>query len=123
MIQIDLLLIYLNIHLHHNLFKVFPIVLSQVLYVMIASNKIDFSVQPAQYIYPFGRTAQTKIAQVKHDIIRSNYSVPVGNNRFIHMGHIFERPVAKPDDVGMVEVGVGCKEHPAPVKFIIHNLL
>jgi len=39
------------------------------------------------------------------------------------MGHIFERPVAKPDDVGMVEVGVGCKEHPAPVKFIIHNLL
>ena len=60
-IQIDLLLIYLNIHLHHNLFKVFPVVLSQVLYVMVASNKIDFSVQPAQYVYPFSRTAQTKV--------------------------------------------------------------
>ena len=38
------------------------------------------------------------------------------------MRHILERPVAEPDDIGMVEVGVGCKEHPASVKSIIHNL-
>ena len=37
------------------------------------------------------------------------------------MGHILERPVTKPDDIGMIEVCVGCKEHPASVKFIIHN--
>ena len=90
---------------------------------MIASNKIDFSVQPAQYIYPFGRTAQTEIAQVKHDIIRGDHAVPVGNNRFIHVRHILERPAAELDNVRVVEVGVGCKEHPASVKFIIHNLL
>ena len=38
------------------------------------------------------------------------------------MRHILEGPVAEPDDIGVVEVGVGCKEHPASVKFIIHNL-
>jgi hypothetical protein len=36
--------------------------------------------------------------------------------------HILEWPVAEPDDIDMVEVGVGCKEHPASIKFIIHNL-
>jgi hypothetical protein len=39
------------------------------------------------------------------------------------VNHILEEPVAKPDNSGMVEVGIGCKEHPASVKFIIHNLL
>ena len=52
----------------------------------------------------------------------TNHSVPVGNNRFIHVRHILEGPVAEPDDIGVVEVGVGCKENPASVKFIIHNL-
>lgn len=37
------------------------------------------------------------------------------------MRHILEGPVAEPDDIG-VEVGVRCKEHPASVKYIIHNL-
>jgi hypothetical protein len=59
---------------------------------------------------------------VEHDILRSDHSIPIGNNRFIHVRHILEWPVAEPDDIGVVEVSVGCKEHPASVKFIIHNL-
>lgn len=38
------------------------------------------------------------------------------------MRYILEWPIAEADDIGMVEVGVGCKEHPASVKFIIHDL-
>ena len=102
--------------------EVFCVILPQVLDVVVAGNKVYFPVQPVQYVYPFGRTAQTKITQVEHDILRTNYSIPISNNRFIHVRHILEWPVAEPDDIGMVEVGVGCKEHPASVKFIIHNL-
>lgn len=123
MIQINLLFIHLDIHLHCYLLEVFRVILPQVLDVVVAGNKVYFPVQPVQYVYPFGRTAKTEIAQVKHDIFWADHAVPVGNNRFIHMGHILERPVTEPNDVGMVEVGVGCEEHPAPVKFIIHNLL
>ena len=122
MIQINLLLVDLDIHLHRYLLEVFRVILSQVLDVVVTGNKVYFSVQPFQYVYPFGRTAQTEIAQVEHDILRTDHAVPVGNNRFIHVRYILEGPVAEPDDIGMVEVGVGCKEHPASVKFIIHNL-
>lgn len=120
MIQINLLLIHLDIHLHRYLLEVFRVILPQVLDVVVAGNKVYFPIQPVQYVYPFGRTAQTEIAQVEHDILRTDHSI--GNNRLIHVRYIFEWPVAGPDDIGMVEVGVGCKEHPASVKFIIHNL-
>ena len=102
--------------------KVFRIILPQVLDVVVAGDKVYFPVQPVQYVYPLDRTPQTEITQVEHDILRTDHSVPIGNNRLIHVRYIFEWPVAGPDDIGMVEVGVGCKEHPASVKFIIHNL-
>lgn len=122
MIQINLLFVYLDIHLHCYMLEVFRVILPQVLDVVVAGNKVYFPVQPVQYIYPFGRTAQTEIAQVKHGIFWTDHAVPVGNDRFIHVCHILGRPVAEPDDIGVVEVSVGCKEHPASVKFIIHNL-
>ena len=86
--------------------EVFCVILPQVLDVVVAGNKVYFPVQPVQYIYPFGRTSQTEIAQVKHDILRVDHAVPVGNHRFIHVRYILERPVAEPDDIGVVEVGV-----------------
>lgn len=122
MIQINLLFIHLDIHLHRYLLEVFRVILSQVLDVVVTDNEVYFPVQPVQYVYPFGRTAQTEITQVEHDILRSDHSIPISYNRFIHVRHILEWPVAKPDNIGVVEVGVGCKEHPASVKFIIHNL-
>lgn len=113
-----------NRHLivHRYLLEVFRVILPQVLDVVVAGNKVYFPVQPVQYVYPFGRTAQTEITQVEHDILRTDHSIPIGNNRFIHVRHILEWPVAEPDYIGVVEVGVECKEHPASVKFIIHNL-
>ena len=111
MIEINLLFIHLDIHLHRYLLEVFRVILPQVLDVVVAVNKVYFPVQSVQYVYPFGRTAQTEITQVEHDILRTDYSIPISNNRFIHVRHIFEWPVAEPDDIGVVEVGVGCKEH------------
>lgn len=83
-----------------------------------------------RYIFPFrlfsmfthSAEPPRQNTRVEHDILRADHAVPIGNNRFIHVRHILERPVAEPDDIGMVEVGVGCKEHSASVKFIIHNL-
>ncbi len=80
-----------------------------------------FPVQPIQYVYPFGRPAQTEITQVEHGILQADHAVPIGNDRFIHVRHILERPVAEPDDIGVVEEDIGCKEQPVSVKFIIHN--
>ena len=76
--------------------EVFRVILPQVLDIVVAGNKVYFPVQPVQYVYPFGRTAQTKITQVEHDILRTDYSIPVGNNRFIHVRYILEWPVAEP---------------------------
>lgn len=80
-----------------------------------------FPVQPIQYVYPFDRPAQTEITQVEHGILHADHAVSIGNDRFIHVRHILERPVAEPDDIGVVEEDIGCKEHPVSVNFIIHN--
>jgi hypothetical protein len=60
---------------------------------------------------------------MKYDIIRTDHTVPVGNKCFIHVFYILEWSATEPDDIGMIEVGIGCKEHPASVEFVIHNLL
>ena len=65
--------------------KVFRIILPQVLDVVVAGNKVNFSAQPVQYIYPFDRTSQAEISQVEYDILRTHHAVPVGNNCFIHV--------------------------------------
>ena len=46
MIQINFLFIYLNMHLHRYLFKVLRIIMPEILYIVIASYKIYFSIQP-----------------------------------------------------------------------------
>ena len=43
---------------------------------------------------------------MEHDILRADHAVPIDNNRFIHVRYILEWPVAEPDDIGVVEVGV-----------------
>ena len=45
MAQINFLFIYFNMHLHRYLFKVLRIILPEILYIMIASYKIYFSIQ------------------------------------------------------------------------------
>ena len=46
MVQINFLFINFNMHLHRYLFKVLRIILPEILYIVIASYKIYFSIQP-----------------------------------------------------------------------------
>ena len=122
MIQINLLFIHLDVHLHRDQFEIFCIILPQVLHVMITGYEIDFPIQPFEYLCPFSRATKTEVAKMKYDIIRTDHTVPVGNKCFIHVFYILEWSATEPDDIGMIEVGIGCKEHPASVEFVIHNL-
>ena len=45
MIQINFLFINFNMHLHRDMFKVLRIILPEILYIVIASYKIYFSIQ------------------------------------------------------------------------------
>ena len=109
MIQINLLFIHLDVHLHRDQFEIFCIILPQVLHVMITGYEIDFPIQPFEYLCPFSRATKTEVAKMKYDIIRTDHTVPVGNKCFIHVFYILEWSATEPDDIGMIEVGIGCK--------------
>lgn len=57
---------------------------------------------------------------MKDYIILTNCIVLVGDNSLVHHFHILEWPITEMDDVPVVKVGVGCKEHPAAIIFMIH---
>lgn len=57
---------------------------------------------------------------MKDYIILTNCIVPVGDNSLVHHFHILEWPITEMDDVPVVKVGVGCKEHPAAIIFMIY---
>ena len=87
MIQIYPLLADFYVHLHCYMLKSVNVTLAYILQIMVAHNQIYLSVQPVKDFTPFGRTAKTEIAQVKHDIILPDYVVPIGNYSFIHHFH------------------------------------
>lgn len=72
MIQINLLFIHLDVHLHRDQFEIFCIILPQVLHVMITGYEIDFPIQPFEYLCPFSRATKTEVAKMKYDIIRTD---------------------------------------------------
>ena len=58
---------------------------------------------------------------MKDYIVRTDYAIPVGYECFVHNLHILKWPTTEADNIGVVEVSVGCKEHPISIKFVIHN--
>ena len=120
MTQVDLPLAYLYSHLHGHMLEPSEESLSDVLQVVVAKDEIDFAVQPVKKLCPLSRTSQTEVAEVEYGVIHSYCGIPIGYNRLIHLIHIPERTVAKPDDVRMVEMRVGCEERMFCVKFEIH---
>ena len=63
---------------------------------------------------------QTEVTEVEHGVVRPYCGIPIGDYRLIHLLYISERTVAKPDDVRMVEMRVGCEERMFCVKLEIH---
>lgn len=122
-IQVDFLLVDLYVHLHDCQFKSAGVPLPDIFHVMITENKIDFPIQSVKNLGTFMGSSQAKIPQMEHDIILTNYPVPVFDQRFIHIFYIFEWPFAKANDIRMIKVCVRCKIYLASVKLVIHFAL
>ena len=91
---------------------------------MITENEIDFSIQSVKNLGPFMGSSQAKIPQMKHDIILTNYPVPIFDQCFIHIFYILEWPLAKSNDIRMIKVRVLISSiHLVSVKFVIHFTL
>ena len=60
---------------------------------------------------------------MKDYIVSTDYAIPVGYECFVHNLHILKWPTTKIDNIGVVEVSVGCKEHPISIKFVVHNFI
>lgn len=94
MVQINLLLVNLNVHLIGYHLEKPTIALSKILLVVVADNEIYTSVQPTAYLCPLCCTAETEIAQVEHDVVPLHHVVPVCDESFVHVLQAIERPVA-----------------------------
>ena len=123
MVEIYLLRAYLNMHLHRYMLKTTIISLPQILDVVVADNQVNLTIKPIKDICPLCGSTQTKVAEMKHNIVRADYAIPVGYECFVHNLHILKWPTTEVDNIGVVEVSVGCKEHPISIKFVIHNLI
>lgn len=97
--------------------------LSQILDIVVSDNQIYLAVEPIKDICPLCGSTQTKVAEMKHNIVRADYAIPVGYECFVHNLHILKWPTTEVDNIGVVEVSVGCKEYPISIKFVIHNFI
>ena len=123
MVEIYLLLPNLDVHLHCDMLKSAIISLSQILDIVVSDNQIYLAVEPIKDICPLCGSTQTKVAEMKHNIVRADYAIPVGYECFVHNLHILKWSTTEVDNIGVVEVSVGCKEHPISIKFVIHNFI
>ena len=123
MVEIYLLLPNLDVHLHCDMLKSAIISLPQIFDVVVANNQINLTIKPIQDIGPLCGATQTKVAEMKDYIVRTDYAIPVGYERFVHNLHILKWPTTKVDNIGVVKVCIGCKERPISIKFVIHNFI
>ena len=123
MVEIYLLLSNLDMHLHRYMLKATIISLPQILDVVVANNQINLTIKPIQDIGPLCGATQTKVPKMKDNIVRADYAIPVGYERFVHNLHILKWPTTEVDNIGVVEVSVRCKEHPISIKFVVHNFI
>ena len=123
MVEIYLLLPNLDVHLHCDMLKSAIISLSQILDIVVPDNQIYLAVEPIKDICPLCGATQTKVAKMKDYIVRTDYAIPVGYECFIHNLHTLKWPTTEVDNIGVVEVSVGCKEHPISIKFVIHSFI
>lgn len=121
-VQIDSPLANLYVHLHGDMLEPSHKALTYILQVMVAYDKIYFTVKPVKNLCPFGSTAKTEVAKMKDYIILANRFIPVGYHLFVHFIDIPERTLTIPQYICMVEVGVRGEVHPTSVKFEIHIL-
>ena len=122
-IEVYLLLPYLDAHLHCHVLEAADESLLHVFQVVVADDQIDLAVEPVKNFCPFGRTSKAEVAKMEYDVIRTDNGVPVADQFLVHLLCASEWTVTVPDDVCVVEVGVRSEEHPASIKSVIHNVV
>ena len=90
---------------------------------VVADEQVNPAVEPVEHFCPFDRTSKAEVAKMEYDVIRTDNGVPVADQFLVHLISVLEWSVTVPDDVRVVEVGVRCKEHPASVKCVVHNVV
>jgi len=60
---------------------------------------------------------------MKDGVILTDCIIPIGDYSLIHHFHILKRSVAETNDILMIKMGIGCKEHLTAIKFVVHFLL
>lgn len=76
-------------------------------FVVVAPNEMDAAIEPSAVV-PRGHPVvppEGKVAKMVDVVVRLDNCVPVGDNRFIHLNRVFERPVAITNDVCVAEMG------------------
>lgn len=118
--EIDFLFFYLYSYLHGYMFKASDKSLTDILQVVVTENQAYLAIESVKYLGPFRCTAKTEVAEMEDNVVIVDRSVPVGYQCLVHFCHIIEGTLAVADYICVVEVGVGCKEHPTSIEFEIH---
>ena len=79
---------------------------ASVLQIVVAHDQIYLAIQTFEYLCPFSCAAQAEIAQVENGIIFTYHAVPICYHHLVHLLYVFERTIAKPDNVRMIEVRI-----------------
>lgn len=118
-VQVDFLLPDLNAHRHCDMLKPINYSLSDILEVVIAKDKVDSAVQTVENLIPFFSSSEAEVTEMEYAIIRTDQTVPVSDDGFVHLTYSLERAIAMLY-VGMIEMGVGSEGQPVTVKFEVH---
>lgn len=57
---------------------------------------------------------------MEYGVIGLDYSVPVLNQRLVHLVYVLEWAVAISDDIGVIEMRIGREERVLGVEFVVH---
>lgn len=120
--EVDFLFPNLYTHCHCNVFKAFDKALPDVFEIVITENQINPAVELIKNLIPLFCASKAKVSKVEHSIVFTDNTIPVVYHRLVHLISAFERTLTILDDIGMIEMGIRCKKHLIPVKFVVHCL-
>ena len=103
-----------DVHFKRDMLKAVHHLGTQVGDVVITHDQHNPPVELVKNLIPCGCVAKDEVAQVEHQVILANYTVPVANQRLVHLFDTFEGTVAVAQDACVIEMGVRREEHLLP---------
>lgn len=113
-IEEDGLIINDDVQLKCDLLEAFKHFGSQVIDVVVAHNQHNPSVELVKETVPHFSSAESEIAQVEHQVILADHTVPVLNERLVHLFNVTEGTIAVAQDGCVSEVGIRREKHVHP---------